>query len=59
MRTRKIPGTVRTDIADDHKGDPSRVYPLQPDIYVPEEKSDEETHSAGEHQPYRGDDDEE
>lgn len=29
--------------------------PKQPDIYVPEEKSDQENHSAGEHQPYRGD----
>jgi hypothetical protein len=51
-----VPGTVRTDIADDAKGDPSRIYPPQPAIYVPEEKSDAETHSAGEHEPPPPDD---
>ena len=51
MPNKPVPGTVRTDIADDAKGDPSRVYPRQPDVYVPEEKSDAENHSAGEHQP--------
>ena len=56
-RTRRVPGTVRTGISDDSKGDPSRIYPRQPDIYVPEDKSDAETHSAGEHQPPPPDDD--
>jgi hypothetical protein len=40
MSTKRVPGTVRGDVADDRKGDPTRGVPYQPDLYVENEDDD-------------------